>query len=124
GNLQFLQKQFGDKMEEFKKAFRLRLIPAIEIAEPKSDTAQQIFQWLAVSFQNELLSGFNGTRLDAWNAFLRPFKEIQPHGTLRRIASRTVMYHVAYFLFVAIAAYGYFGVQRNILGADSNTATT
>ncbi len=123
GNLQFLQRQFSDKMEDFKKAFRFRLIPAIEKAEAKSKITELIYQWLTVSVQNELLGGFDGVRLDAWNNFLSPFKPIQPKGMWRRLASRIVMYHIAYLLSVTIAAYAYFGVQRNILGADVNTAT-
>jgi len=123
GNLQFLQRQFGDKMEDFKTGFRLRLIPAIKKAEPNSDTTKGIHQWLVVSIQNELLSGFDGTRLEAWNNFLSKFDPITPRGMRRRLTSKTAMYHVGYLSFVAIAAPAYFAVQRNILGADVNTAT-
>jgi hypothetical protein len=124
GNLQFLQKEFGDKMEDFKKAFRLRLIPAIKRAEANSESTRQIHQWLSVSVQNELLSGFDGVRLKAWNDFLSKFEAIKPSGMWRRLASKTVMYHIAYLSSVTFAAYTYFGIQRNILGADVNTATT
>ncbi len=123
GNLQFLEKQFGGKMKDFKKAFRVRLIPAIERAAADSDTTKGIYQWLAVSVQNELLSGFDGMRLEAWNNFLNKFEAIQPQGMWRRLVSKTVMYHIGYLSLVAIAAYTYFGFQRNILGADANTAT-
>ncbi len=124
GNLQFLEKQFGDKMEYFKKAFRLRLIPAIEGSEANSDTARRIHQFLAVSTQNQLLSGFDGPRLDGWNNFLGSFKQVEPRGIWRGLVSRAVMYNVAYLLFVTTVGYSYFVVQRSILGADVNTATT
>jgi len=123
GNLQFLQKQFGDKMEDFKKAFRFRLIPAVERAEADSDTTKRIYQWLVISVQNELLSGFDGTRLDASNNCLSNFEEKQPQGKRRRLATRTVMYNIAYLSFVIISTSTYFGFQRSILGADVNTAT-
>jgi hypothetical protein len=85
--------------------------------------ARHIHQFLAISTQNQLLSGFDGPRLDAWNTFLSTFKQIERRGMWRRVASRTVMYQIAYLSFVTIAAYTYFGFQRNILGADVNTST-
>lgn len=124
GNLQFLERTFGQKIEDFKTGFRFRLIPMMKKAKADSPEARDIQNFVSISSQNQILSGVDGARLDSWNSFLNNFPEISPDkGILERLISKTAMYHAAYLITVFILGYAYWGLQRSILGADVNTST-
>ena len=122
GNLRFIENEFGSKLTDFKKNFKLRLIPAVKGAD--SATARKIHSFLG-PLQTKLIFGVDGASFEVWNNFLGQFAETKPKPKpVQRLASKTVALHLVFLISVVSITYEYFGFLRTSVGADVNASTT